>query len=249
MTTVLAHAKLTWYLEITGTRPDGYHLLRSEMTSLALHDELTIDPDGDYLHIPNAPYLPTGPTNLVRQALALVGRTAGITLMKHIPTGGGLGGGSADAAAVLRWAGGVSDEQALRLGGDVPFCLRGGRCEVAGIGEELTPLPYEERQVTLLLPPFSINTKRAYAAYDELVRSGERPGGRNHLEAAACAVDPRMATALAWARAEFGDVQLAGSGSTMFVAGHVNSNAARWDVTSPVGALRVVQTVTTPGGR
>ena len=88
MTTLSAPAKLTWFLEITGTRANGYHELRSEMTTLALADELELDEDGDFLTITNAPHLATDDTNLVRRALALVGRRAGVTLTKRIPAGG-----------------------------------------------------------------------------------------------------------------------------------------------------------------
>jgi len=245
---MLAPAKLTWYLEVTGTRPNGYHELRSEMATLALADELDIDESGDELTIVGAPFLSTGKNNLVRRALDLVGRTAGVTLTKHIPTGGGLGGGSADAAAILRWAGGVSTERALQLGGDVPFCQMGGRALVTGVGEVLAPLPFEERDVTLFIPPFSVPTAKVYAAYDELVADGYRPNGVNHLEEPARRVERRMSVALDWARSEFGNVQLAGSGSTMFIAGHVHGRSARWVVTSPVGSMQVIQTTTTPGG-
>jgi len=241
-----APAKLTWHLEVTGVRPNGYHELRSEMVTLALADHLEIDPDGDYLRIPGREDLPTDERNLVKKALRLVGRRAGVTLHKHIPAGGGLGGGSADAAAVLRWAGGVSDEEALTLGGDVPFCQRGGRALVEGVGERLTPMPFESRNVTLLLPNFGVNTAQVYAAYDELVALGERPDGRNHLEAPARRVEPRLGVTIEWARATFGDVHLAGSGSTLFLEGHLDSSRTQWYVEGPSGSVHVVQTVTTP---
>ncbi|MHB1252367.1 MAG: 4-(cytidine 5'-diphospho)-2-C-methyl-D-erythritol kinase, partial [Acidimicrobiales bacterium] len=164
------------------------------------------------------------------------------------PRGGGLGGGSADAGAILRWAGGVSAKEALELGGDVPFCQLGGRAVVEGVGERLTPLGFEPRDVTLMLPAFGVDTRRCYAAYDELVAAGHRPEGRNHLEAAALRVEPRLATTLAWLRADYGrDVALAGSGSTMFLEGHVSSDAREWDVTGPEGTVRFRQTTTTPG--
>jgi 4-diphosphocytidyl-2-C-methyl-D-erythritol kinase len=244
--TWLAPAKLTWYLEITGVRANGYHEIRSEMTTLSLADELEIDADGDELRFTNAPELATDESNLVTRALRLVKRHAAVQVKKNIPLGGGLGGGSADAAAILRWAGGVSDEEALRLGGDVPFCQRGGRAVVEGVGERITPLPFERRAVTLLLPSFSVATASVYAVYDQLVASGERPGGRNHLEAAAVLVEPRLGETLRWARGRMGDVQLAGSGSTMFLEGHLESEAAAGDVQGPAGSVRVVPTWTTP---
>ena len=100
----------------------------------------------------------------------MVERRAGVTLHKFIPPGGGLGGGSADAGALLRWAGGVSDEAALRLGGDVPFCQIGGRALVEGVGERISELAFERRDVTLMLLSFGVNTAQCYRAFDELVR-------------------------------------------------------------------------------
>ena len=240
-----APAKLTWYLEVRGVREDGYHLLTSEMVSLALADRLEIDDTSDYLRVVGPASVPAGDENLVRRALDLVGRTAGVTLDKRIPTGGGLGGGSADAAAILRWAGGVSADRAVTLGGDVPFCQVGGRALVEGIGERVTPLPFEERAVTLLLADFAVSTAAVYAAYDELCAGGQRPEGRNHLEAPARRVETRLARLLDWARGEFGEVHLAGSGSTTFVEGHLFAEPTG-DVTSPAGTVKWYQTVATP---
>ena len=84
-------------------------------------------------------------------------RRAAVHLTKRIPLGGGLGGGSADAAAVLRWAGCTDPDVAVRLGADVPFCLVGGRARVEGVGEKVTPLPFEARDYLLLLPPFGVD--------------------------------------------------------------------------------------------
>src|SRR5688572_23056203 len=102
---VEAPAKLTVSLRITGVRDDGYHLIDAEMVSIDLCDELEIGA-GDGLEVVGATGLtvPAGDDNLVRRALRLVGRTAHVRLTKRIPAGGGLGGGSTDAAAVLRWA-------------------------------------------------------------------------------------------------------------------------------------------------
>src|SRR5206468_12044009 len=124
-------------------RDDGFHLLDAEMVSIDLADTLTFD-DGDGLEVVGYD-VPTDATNLVRRALAAVGRTALVRVDKRIPPGAGLGGGSADAAAVLRWAGVDEPELALQLGADVPFCLRGGRARVRGVGEVLEPLPFVAR--------------------------------------------------------------------------------------------------------
>jgi 4-diphosphocytidyl-2-C-methyl-D-erythritol kinase len=233
-----APAKLTWYLEITGRRSDGYHFIRSEMLTVALDDIVVIDETADYVRVfnPFSTPVPQDQTNLVARALKLVGRTAGVTIEKSIPVGGGLGGGSADAAAVLRWAGGVSSEAALSLGADVPFCQLGGRALVEGVGEHLTPLDFAARTVTLITPDFGVSTADCYGAYDELTASGQRPEGRNHLEGAARLVEPRLARALDWLRAELGhEVYLAGSGSTMFVEGIVGQ--PHLEMAGPDGGL------------
>ena len=154
--------------------------------------------------------------NLIGRALAACGRRAAVQLTKRIPLGAGLGGGSADAAAVLRWAGARDPALAARLGADVPFCVVGGRARVRGIGEEVTPLEFEPRDYLLLLPPFGVDTAAVYRAWDE------RPShaGANELAAAALATEPRLGP---W-REALGDLagrepRLAGSGSTWFVEG------------------------------
>ncbi|HUY16366.1 MAG TPA: hypothetical protein VMV11_02265, partial [Acidimicrobiales bacterium] len=179
----------------------------------------------------------------------LVERRAGVTLHKIIPPGGGLGGGSADAAAILRWAGGVDSEAALSLGGDVPFCQVGGRALVEGVGERLTVLPFEPREVTLVLLGFGVNTRQCYEAYDELKGAGEKFYGRNHLEAAARLVEPRLGETMDWLSATLGNrVHLAGSGSTLFIEGHLEQGVETWDVMGPEGVVQFRQVTTTPPG-
>jgi 4-diphosphocytidyl-2-C-methyl-D-erythritol kinase len=247
LTTLLAPAKLTVSLRVTGIRADGYHLIDAEMVSLDLADELTfgegsgldvvddtadggraappaVPPDDDRLRpgVPAAPGLPpgvpVGDDNLVRRALRAVGREAHVRLVKRIPAGGGLGGGSADAAAVLRWAGRDDLDLAASLGADVPFCVRGGRARVSGIGEEITPLPFEERTYTLVTPPFGCSTVGAYEAWDEL--GGPTADGPNDLEPAALAVEPGLARWRDRLAAATGQAPvLAGSGSTWYVEG------------------------------
>ncbi|MDE0194453.1 MAG: hypothetical protein OXP08_02800, partial [bacterium] len=199
-----APAKLTLSLRITGLRPDGYHLLEAEMVTLDLADRLIVEP-GDGLAVvdagagitadpegsPGAGYVPSGGDNLVARALDLAGRRARVTLHKSIPAGAGLGGGSADAAAILRWAGFDDEHRAAQLGADVAFCLRGGRARVAGIGEIIEPLPFERRTFTLCTPPFACSTAAVYRAWDEL--GGPAGVAGNDLEAAALALEPRLA--------------------------------------------------------
>ena len=221
-----APAKLTWSLRVVGRRDDGYHLIDAEMMTLDLADELIVDEDGAISLSVTGPFaagVPTDESNLVVKALRLTGRTAAVRIDKRIPSGGGLGGGSADAAAVLRWAGVHDAGIAVRLGADVPFCLAGGRARVTGIGERLDTLPPIERVVTLVIPPLHSSTRAVYRAWDEL--GGRTADGPNDLEPAAIAVEPRLAV---WrdriAHVVSARPVLAGSGATWFVEGdHVGA--------------------------
>jgi 4-diphosphocytidyl-2-C-methyl-D-erythritol kinase len=222
MSRMLAPAKLTLTLAVTGVRADGLHELRSEMVALSLADELMIDEGGSGLTVTADPgtrgeELGQGADNLVVRALAAVGRAAAVHIVKRIPLGGGLGGGSSDAAAVLRWAGCTDGDVAAGLGADVPFSLVGGRALVEGVGERVTPLDYERREFLLLIPPFGVDTSRVYAAWDDL---GAPADAENVLTPAALAVEPRLA---GWrdALGELAGIEprLAGSGSTWFVEG------------------------------
>jgi 4-diphosphocytidyl-2-C-methyl-D-erythritol kinase len=245
-----ALAKLTRSLRVTGRRDDGYHLLESEMVCLDFGDDLDIEPlaPGDppsALEVvdevnwvgvgtwdwgstgrpaPGAegPSVPLGPDNLVLKALALTGRAAQVRLVKRVPPGAGLGGGSADAAAVLRWAGSRDPQLAARLGGDVPFCVRGGRALVTGIGEHVVPLETDRATYLLCTPSFGVSTALVYAAYDELARSDDpapaRARPQNDLESAALLVEPRLAGVRDLLREVTGRrPTLAGSGSTWYV--------------------------------
>ena len=213
-----ALAKLTLSLQVSGVRPDGYHDVDAEMVTIDLADDLNFE-DGEGLEVvgPAADGVPVD-GNLVPQALAAVGRRARVRLHKVIPAGAGLGGGSADAAAVLRWAGVDDLALAASLGADVPFCLVGGRARVRGVGEVVEPLSDEDRSFTLLTPPLHVSTPAVYAAWDRL--GGPTAEGPNDLEPAALVVEPRLAAA----RDELGERTgavpvLAGSGSTWFVEG------------------------------
>ncbi len=246
-----AAAKLTWTLEVVGRRDDGYHLLRSEMVSLALADDIVIDENGSgcvFVDGAAAPvaHLIDPVDNLVTKALDLVGRSAGVVVTKRIPVGGGLGGGSSDAAAILRWAGVLDADVAVILGGDVPFCLRGGRALVEGVGERITRWPDLSRQVTLILPDFGVSTPACYRMFDDMWAGGWRPRGRNHLFEPALQVEPRLARARDFIEDLTGrPVELCGSGSTMFIEG-VLPGDREWDVQGPDGSIHILGTETSP---
>ncbi len=221
---VPAPAKLTLRLRVTGVRADGYHLVDAEMVSLDLADELRFaDPmlpgrTSIVLTGPTAAGLSAGEDNLVARALRAVGRSAHVTIDKRIPHGGGLGGGSTDAAAVFRWAGVDDVALAASIGADVPFCLRGGRAHVTGIGDHLEPLPFVEQVVTLATPAYGCDTAAVYRAWDDL--GGPTADGPNDLEPAALRVEPRLASFRDALGHDTGETPvLAGSGSTWFVPG------------------------------
>jgi 4-diphosphocytidyl-2-C-methyl-D-erythritol kinase len=249
---VLAPAKLTVTLRVTGVRADGYHELDAEMVTLSLADELLFDEGRSGLVVEaeagvRADDLPSAGRNLVARALEACGRTAAVRLTKRIPLGGGLGGGSADAAAVLRWAGCADPAVAARLGADVPFCLVGGRARVEGVGERVTPLPFEPREYLLLVPPFGVDTARVYRAWD----LDPRDDGPNALAAASLVVEPRLAR---W-RDALGDLvgsepALAGSGSTWFVEGGPAEagTAAQPQLRVRADTARLVRARTVPAG-
>jgi 4-diphosphocytidyl-2-C-methyl-D-erythritol kinase len=213
-----ARAKLTLSLRVTGVRNDGFHLLESEMAAIDLADTLVFG-EGEGVELVPLVRSPRFEPTLVTRALEAVGRQAFVRLEKRIPVGGGLGGGSADAAAVLRWAGCSDPEVALSLGADVPFCLSGlSRAMVRGVGDDVDPLPFELRAFTLLTPPLAVSTAAVYTAWDEL--GGPSGDNGNDLEPAALKVEPRLAV---W-RDQLGNAtgrapRLAGSGSTWFVEG------------------------------
>lgn len=218
-----APAKLTLSLRVTGVREDGFHLIDAEMVTLNLVDKVRITPNEDGLSVdgPFGDGVATDSSNLVNRALALAGRRARVHIEKNIPSGGGLGGGSADAAAVLKWAGFTDLEAASRLGADIPFCMIGGRARVQGIGEVIDILPPVQRKITLVIPPFGVSTPAVYRAWDDLAKAGmNTTNNLNDLQQAALVVEPRL---IEWqdkiAQACGQAPVLAGSGSTWWLDG------------------------------
>lgn len=180
--TVPAYAKLNLTLDVVGKREDGYHDLRMVMQSITLKDELTLSMgEGSGVSVrTNVNYLPSDGRNLAAAAAArffeAAGRTAqlSIDLRKHIPVCAGMGGGSSDAAAVLRGlneltgaglSAGELAEIGARVGSDVPFCVLGGCALAEGRGERLTPLsPLPSCAIVVCKPGFSISTPELFRA-------------------------------------------------------------------------------------
>lgn len=183
--TVLARAKLNLTLDVLGKRPDGYHDLKMVMQSVALADTLTVETGtGEGLEVrTDLSFLPNNEKNLAAAAAlafqTVTGRDLGgvaIAIEKRIPVCAGMGGGSSDAAAVLRslerMLGTGQDLAALagigeRVGSDVPYCVLGGTALAEGRGEVLTPLSaLPHCHVVICKPAFSISTPELFRAVD-----------------------------------------------------------------------------------
>lgn len=240
--TIESPAKLTLSLSVVGTRADGYHLIDAEMVALSLADVITItDAPTTRVEIfgPYADGIVADESNLVHKALRAVRRNAHVHIEKNIPHGGGLGGGSSNAAAIFRWAGLHDMSLAASIGADVPFSLVGGRAHVHGIGEHVDPLPFVAHDITLFIPPVHTPTPLVYRTWDDM--DGPEGENNNDLEPAALRAVPELATWKNRIADAIGQIpRLAGSGSTWFAMGHIDMNAAA------VPGLQVVHTTTRP---
>jgi len=224
---VVAPAKLTLSLHVLGTRPDGYHELEALTVTIdEPHDEVSVDPavqSSIEVHGPYAAGVPTDASNLALRAAHLSRASVAIALHKGIPHAAGLGGGSADAAAVLRALG--RPDLAPQLGSDVPFCVRGGAAWMRGRGEMLEPADVPQLGIVIVAPPLRCSTPAVYRAWDELggprgrtVEIDGLPPLRNDLEPAAERVAPELAEFRHAVEAAAGrPALLAGSGSAYAV--------------------------------
>lgn len=239
-------AKLNLFLEVLGSRDDGFHELFTVMHEIDFADEVRLSTCEKKELSASDPSLPTDGTNLALRALIAleeeVGQTlnARIELRKVIPAGGGLGGGSSNAAAVIRGANRLFDlgldvegmrEVAGRCGSDTAFFVEGGTAICRGRGELIEPLDLQPSfWFVLLIPSFSISTPSVYGALDVVNEPREGydllshmvtgdPNGLsgsvfNRLESAACRVAPRLEVLLRDLAHE--SPHLSGSGSTVF---------------------------------
>ena len=247
-----APAKLNLFLHVVGRRADGYHLLQSAFTLIDRADRLrfSVRDDGRIARVNDVAGIAADDDLAVRAARRLQ-RAAGTTLgadiavEKSIPVGGGLGGGSSDAATTLLvlnrlWKTGLDDARlaalGLELGADVPFFLFGRSAWVEGIGERLQPLDVPMRWYVVLTPRVQVATAAVFAA-PELTRNTEalkmedfsaRPESsdfRNDLERVVCERYPEVRDSLEWLR-QRGNARMTGSGSCVF-APYADRDAAK----------------------
>lgn len=191
MLKIEARAKINLTLDVVGKRPDGYHELRTIMHEIPLCDELTLDFAARGLNCTsNLPYIKNDSNLALRAARSFYERTGideglDIYIEKHIPVGAGLGGGSADAAAVFnalndRHGNPLSKDELIeigaKLGADVPFCMAGGCALCEGIGERMTPLPtLPQCYIVLVKPAASLSTADMFARLDRMGKNALHP--------------------------------------------------------------------------
>lgn len=242
---MLARAKLNLALHITGQRSDGYHLLHSLVAFADVGDEVVINPsDTDRLTVdgPFAAGMPPLAENTLGDALALVRRwgeassPVHVHLTKNLPIASGIGGGSADAAALItlltkgKVLSGREMADCLALGADLPMCLAGTPAIVGGIGEENSQVSLPPAYVLLVNPGISVSTPAVFKALDHKTNPSmpdwPEPKSfeglvaylratRNDLMAPAISLAPEIEACLnALAKAPF--ARMSGSGATCF---------------------------------
>ena len=245
-----AQAKVNLGLNVRFQRPDGYHELDGVMARLALHDTLTLTPrpEGITLAVVGAE-LAADASNLAYRAaqtyLTAIGESRGVHLhlTKRIPIAAGLGGGSSDAAAVLRGLSRLYPAEvnlmglAATLGADVPFFVANlPAARAQGIGEQLAPLKLPALHLVLVNPGIAVSAKEAYASVralaptvdipDLLASLAAEPSYQNSLQAGVVAAYPLIAEGLAALRLQgLRGVLLSGSGATCFGLAHSAAHA------------------------
>ena len=232
-TEAFAAAKVNLTLHVTGQRGDGYHLLDSLVVFADIGDRLWFDPAADLQIEVSGPFsdgVPTDDRNLVWQAAELAGWSGRVHLEKNLPHGAGIGGGSSDAAAVLRAFGG--GDGAVTLGADVPVCLNPRAQRMRGIGDVLDAVaPLPEMEILLINPNVQVPTAPVFATLEskqnkpmpDVLPTFENADDfckwlkaqRNDLEKPARAIAPQIDVAIE----ALGDAMIArmsGSGATCF---------------------------------
>lgn len=243
-----APAKINLFLHVVGRRADGYHLLQTVFRFLDYGDTLRCEPrhDGRIVLAKPLPGVPAETDLTVRAAQSLqavTGITTGVTLHldKRLPMGGGLGGGSSDAATTLMalnhlWRTGLDSPQlqqiGLALGADVPIFIHGRAAFAEGVGERFTDVALAPAGYLVLVPDVAVPTAEIFRSTrlrrdtPPIAAADWRSGfGHNDLETVACALYPELTRHLDWLR-NYGDARMSGSGACCFVE-LANESAAR----------------------
>ncbi|MDR2032705.1 MAG: 4-(cytidine 5'-diphospho)-2-C-methyl-D-erythritol kinase, partial [Azoarcus sp.] len=243
-----APAKINLFLHVTGRRADGYHLLQTAFRLLDWGDTLdfAVRADGRIRHNTPVPGVPEEADLAVRAARSLQqmsGCALGvdITVHKHLPIGGGLGGGSSDAATTLMaldhlWGTGFGlarlRELALGLGADIPFFVYGRDAFAEGIGASLQPLDLPPAHYVIVAPEVSVPTAEIFSSPELTrntppvkVRGFTLNHTRNDLQPVACARYPEVAEALSWL-GRLAPARMTGSGACVFAAAESAAHAA-----------------------
>lgn len=259
--TLPAPAKLNLFLHVVGRRPDGYHLLQTVFQLLDFGDELTFTPRTDgqiHLHgtldgVPAAQNLVLRAATLLQQHSACT-HGADITLTKHLPMGGGLGGGSSDAATTLlglnrlwnlQWDNDALASLGLQLGADVPVFVRGHSSWAEGVGEQLTPLVLPEQWFVVLTPDCSVNTADIFNAEQltrntpaitiaAFLRGGSQIAIRNDCQPVVEQGYPAVKNLLAWLSTHAA-CKMTGTGASVFAAFPTHAQAEAVLVQKPAG--------------
>lgn len=257
--TLEAPAKLNLSLRVVGRRPDGYHLLETEIALLELADRLLLLPGATGLRVEAAPEdgIPLDRTNLAwRGLVAGLGgepELVCLALEKRIAAGAGLGGGSSDAAAAWRLgrrASGAAEAvtpddlvSLATLGADVPFfAAQVAAARVTGIGERVTPTVASGGEyVVLAHPQLGLSTAAVFAELRQGDLATDRPLG-NDLLAPAMRLRPEIGDLLREVTSAGGEPHLTGSGSTVFALGHDPERAAAIADRLRQGGIRVTET-------
>ena len=246
----LAPAKINLFLHIVGQRADGYHLLQTVFRLLDYYDTIYLKPtdNKDIKRANDVPGVPEDNDLCIRAAKLLqqhTGYAHGVEMLvkKNIPMGGGLGGGSSDAATVLLalnrlWNLNLSRKElldlGLKLGADVPFFIFGTNAWAEGVGEQLQPINLHDAYYVVLTPDVHVSTAQIFAN-KQLTKDSNpkimstfsgvaqnsgggniKPEFINSLEKVVCNLYPKVSDCLGWLK-QYGDARMSGSGASVFL--------------------------------
>lgn len=239
--TLLSPAKLNLFLHITGRRPDGYHNLQTLFQLLDYGDTLSFNTriDGEITLAPDLPGVAFEQNLIIKAVRALdaykaVGVGVDIQLEKHLPMGGGIGGGSSNAATTLvalnhLWGCGLNKSQlqniGLQLGADVPVFINAQTAWAEGVGEALQPIEMQPKWFLVIQPDCHVSTAEIFS-HKDLTRDTSaikvaaflEQGGQNDCEALVRKLYPQVDNALIWLQKFDRNARMTGTGACVFAS-------------------------------